>query len=137
MGLILDTSVIVATERRGLSPSASFAEIAKAFGDTEVAISVLTVFELMHRVERTKAEEQERRQLAFVDLLCEALPVFPISIEIARIAGRIEGGLAAKGMAIALDDLLIGGSALHHNFSVATLNIKHFALIPNLAVTAM
>jgi tRNA(fMet)-specific endonuclease VapC len=58
-------------------------------------------------------------------------------MEIARLAGRIEGSLAARGIAIALDDLLIGATALQHNFSVATLNVKHFAQIPNLSIISL
>jgi predicted nucleic acid-binding protein len=64
--------------KRGLSPSASFAEIAKAAGDIRIALSVLTIFELMHGVERAKTETQARRQLTYVDPLCRELPVFPI-----------------------------------------------------------
>jgi predicted nucleic acid-binding protein len=137
MGLILDTSVVVAVERRGKSPSVSFTEIARAAGNIEVAVSVLTIFELMHGVERARTEEQSRRQLGFVDILCQGLTVFPITVEIARMAGRIEGSLAKKGIAIALDDLLIGATALFLNFGVATLNVKHFAQIPGLVVTVL
>ena len=137
MGLILDTSVLVAVERRGLPPSESFAQIAGVAGDVEVAVSVLTVFELMHGVERARTKAHEKRQLAFVDLLCKGLAVFPVSLEIARLAGRIEGSLAAKGVAIALDDLLIGVTALHLGFGVATLNVKHFSQIPDLKVTTL
>jgi len=137
MGLIIDTSIVVAAERRGQAPSVSFGEIAKIAGDVEVAFSVLTIFELMHGVERARTEAQARRHLSFVDLLCQGLPVFPISVEIARLAGRIEGSLAAKGIRIALDDLLIGATALHLNFGVATLNVKHFAQIPDLTITTL
>jgi len=35
---------------------------------------------------------------------------------------------------IALPDLLIGVTALHLGFSVATLNVRHFQLIPGLSV---
>ena len=90
----------------------------------------------MHRVERARTTEQAQRQLAFVELLCGALTVFPITEEIARVGGRIEGALAAKGIAVALDDLLIGATALHLNFGVATTNAKHFALIPGLVVNS-
>jgi tRNA(fMet)-specific endonuclease VapC len=137
MGLILDTSAIIAVERQGLSPSQSFAQIAVKAGNVPIAISVITVLELMHGVERARTELQSRRQSAFVEILCRGLTAFPISMEIARLAGRIEGSLAARGIAIALDDLLIGATALQHNFSVATLNVKHFAQIPNLSIISL
>jgi predicted nucleic acid-binding protein len=43
----------------------------------------------------------------------------------------------ANGVAVAVEELLIGATALHLDFGVATLNIKHFALIPELTVTAL
>jgi predicted nucleic acid-binding protein len=137
MGLILDTSVIVAVERQGLTPSQTFAQIALKTGNVPIAISVMTLLELLHGVERARTECQAERQLAFVDILSKELNPFPISAEIARLAGRIEGRLAARGIAVAVEDLLIGATALHLGFSVASLNLKHFALIPDLTIIAL
>jgi tRNA(fMet)-specific endonuclease VapC len=39
--------------------------------------------------------------------------VHPVTLEIAQLAGRIEGQQAAQGINIALPDLLIGVTALH------------------------
>jgi predicted nucleic acid-binding protein len=69
-----------------------------------------------------------------VEELCLAVPVLPVTLEIARRAGRIEGEQAAKGIVIALPDLLIGVTALEVGYSVATLNLRHFQLIPGLSV---
>jgi len=137
MGLVLDTSVIVAIERQGLTPSESFAQIASKTGDQPVTISVLTVLELMHGVERAKTEKQAQRQLRFVDILSIQLRPIPVSEEIARIAGRVEGILAANGTIVAIEDLLIGATALSLGFSVATLNVKHFARIPDLQIAKL
>jgi predicted nucleic acid-binding protein len=35
---------------------------------------------------------------------------------------------------VAFEDLLIGATALHLGCAVATLNVRHFRLIPNLSV---
>jgi len=64
------------------------------------------------------------------------MKVHPVSIEIAELAGRIEGELAEKGISIAMEDLLIGATALSVGFGVATLNLRHFQLIPGLSVPA-
>ena len=61
----------------------------------------------------------------------------PVSLPIAQLAGRIEGEQAAKGISIAMEDLLIGATALHLGFDVATLNVKHFSLIPGLKTVAL
>jgi predicted nucleic acid-binding protein len=39
--------------------------------------------------------------------------VHPITVEVAELAGRIEGEQAARGISIAFQDLLIGTTALH------------------------
>jgi predicted nucleic acid-binding protein len=63
-----------------------------------------------------------------------ALVVHPITQEIGELAGQIEGQQAAQGISIAFPDLLIGATALHLGYSVATLNVKHFQSIPGLSI---
>lgn len=58
-----------------------------------------------------------------------------MTVEIAELAGRIEGEEAARGVTIAFEDLLIGATALHLGYSVATLNVGDFQKIPTLSVT--
>jgi hypothetical protein len=55
-------------------------------------------------------------------------------VEIAELAGRIEGEQAAAGVSIAFEDLLIGVTALYLGYAVATLNVRHFQNIPGLQV---
>ena len=63
--------------------------------------------------------------------------VHPISLAIAQLAGRIEGEQAAKGVTIDFEDLVIGATALHIGFGVATINVRHFQNIPGLNVVAL
>jgi predicted nucleic acid-binding protein len=69
--------------------------------------------------------------------MCRDLVVCPVSLEIALLAGRIEGEQAAKGNIIAFEDLVIGATALYLGFDVATLNIRHFQRIPGLKVVSV
>jgi predicted nucleic acid-binding protein len=46
--------------------------------------------------------------------------VHPVTLGIAQLAGRIEGEQAAEGNIIAFADLLIGATALHLGYEVAT-----------------
>jgi tRNA(fMet)-specific endonuclease VapC len=62
------------------------------------------------------------------------LPVHPVTIETARLAGRIEGNQAAKGVTIAFEDLLIGATALLLGFDIVTSNVRHFEVVPGLKV---
>jgi len=137
MGLILDSSLIIASERRGQRVWDILERVQDLQGETENAISAVTVLELTHGIYRAKSETDARRRQAFVEELCQAVPVEPVTLEIAQLAGRIEGEGAAKGIVIALPDLLIGATALHLGYSVATLNVRDFRKIPGLSVTEL
>jgi predicted nucleic acid-binding protein len=58
--------------------------------------------------------------------------VHPVTVETAKLAGRIEGDQAARGVAIAFEDLLIAATALQLGFGVATGNVRHFEVVPGL-----
>lgn len=134
MGLILDTSVIVRAERRGHSVAEILAQIRETHGETEVGISVVTIAELTHGVQRSKAETQWQRSQAFLDDVMAALTVFPVTAEIAQRVGVISGQEAARGVTLPFEDLLIGATALHVGFELVTHNARHFEKIPNLIV---
>ena len=108
MGLILDSSVVIAGERRGHTVWQILEQVHSAYHETEV---VVTVVELMHGVYRAK-------------------------LDTARLAGRIEGEQAEHGVSIAFEDLLIAATALQLGFGIATANVRHFQLIPGLRVVA-
>ena len=91
MGLILDSSVLIAGERQDHTVRQILEQFQTGFGETEIGLSVITVVELTHGVQRAQSEERRKRRQAFVDeLLCD-LPVYPVTIETAKLAGRIEG----------------------------------------------
>jgi predicted nucleic acid-binding protein len=58
----------------------------------------------------------------------------PLTFEIARLAARIDAETKAKGVVIQFQDLMIGVTALEFGYAMATLNIRHFAMIPELKV---
>jgi predicted nucleic acid-binding protein len=88
----------------------------------------------VHGAYRAQTKEQKERRLEFIDRLCSDMPVHPVTLEIARLAGRIEGEQEAKGIKLAFEDLLIGSTALQLAYDVATLNLRHFTQIPGLKV---
>ncbi len=134
MGLILDSSLLIAGERRGQRVWDILGRVQSAQGEIESALSAVTVVELTHGIYRARSDADSQRRRAFVEELCQAVPVQPVTLEIAKLAGRIEGEQAAKGIGIALPDLLIGVTALYFGYAVATLNPRHFQLIPGLSV---
>jgi predicted nucleic acid-binding protein len=104
----------------------------KAHGDVDVALSALTVVELTHGIYRARTEADQEKRRLFVEGVLQSLIIHPVSVEIARLTGRIEGEQAAIGNVIPFEDLLIGATALHLGFELVTLNLRHFDRIPGL-----
>jgi predicted nucleic acid-binding protein len=71
------------------------------FDEAEAARSSVSIVELTHGIYRAKTDADREGRKVFCDELCRAMIVQPVSLEIAQLAGRIEGGQAAKGIAIA------------------------------------
>ena len=134
MGLILDSSILIAGERGGESVRQILKRVQAANGETESGLSVVTIVELTHGIYRAKTDADRDRRRSFVEELCRDVDVHPVTLAIAQLAGKIEGEQAAEGVSIAFEDLLIGATALHLGYSVATVNVRHFRLIPGLTV---
>lgn len=137
MGVILDSSVLIAAERRGEGIQRIFDDFRTILGDSECALSAITVVELTHGIYRAKSVGERERRRAFCEELYRDTMVYPVSLQVAELAGRIEGEQAALGNVIAISDLLIGVTALSLGFSVATSNVKHFQRIPSLKVVKL
>jgi len=123
LGLILDTSILIAAERRREAPEDILVRVRNVFGQVDTAISTITVAELTHGIYRANTQEDRIRRLKFTESAFRILVAIPISFEIAQIAGKIEGEQAAKGIAIPIQDLLIGATALTLGYSVEQLSL--------------
>ncbi len=137
MGLILDSSILIAGERRPETVKQLIQRVRAIFGDTESALSAISIIELTHGIYRARTDADRMRRKTFADELTRDMIVHPVSLGIAQLAGRIEGEQAARGISIAVEDLIIGATALYIGFDVATLNVKHFQAIPGLNVIAL
>ena len=137
MGLILDTSVLIASDRRGESVEDILRQARAAHGEVDIALSAVSAVELTHGIYRARTDNHRERRRVFAEGVFSDLIVHPVSLAIAQLAGRIEGEQAAKGVSIAFEDLVIGATALHLGFDVATLNAKHFRLIPGLKTVTL
>ncbi|HEV2424816.1 MAG TPA: PIN domain-containing protein [Terriglobia bacterium] len=134
VGIIVDSSVIMAAERRGHTVLQILGQIQATQGEVEIAISVVTVAEMVHGAYRAETPERQERRLAFIERLCSDVPVYPVGLAIAKLAGRIRAQQQPKGIEIDFADLLIAATALHLDYAVATRNERHFHRIPGLSV---
>jgi predicted nucleic acid-binding protein len=136
VGLILDSSVLIAAERQGLNARQALAEIAIRATCEDVAISVVTLIELAHGMVRANTPQRMAMRRQFLNELMTALPVHPVTASVALRAGQIDGENAALGVRVALSDLLIGVTALELGYRVATANLRHFRMVPGLEILA-
>lgn len=134
LGLVLDSSVPIAAERKHQTVEQLLASIRQTFGEVEVLISAVSLAELAHGVARATTPEVKTRRRAFLDDLKKHVPVQPVTADAAEIAGQLGGEQAARGVVVPIDDLLIGASAMEQGYAVATLNHRHFGKIPGLQV---
>lgn len=137
MGLILDSSIVIAAERRGDTPEQLVQQVIGAAGNQEAALSSVGLTELVHGIYRANSTQIQTRRRSFVDELRIGLTVYPYTAETAMLAGRIDGEQTAKGVIIPYADLLIGATALSLGFSILTANPRHFAQIPGLHVISL
>ena len=134
LGTIFDSSEIIAAERRGHSIRQILEQVQTSQGETEVGLSVVSIAELIHGAYRAQTKVQHVRRMDFIERLCGDVPIYPMTLEIARLVGRIEGQQEAEGIQFAFEDLVIGATALHLSYAVMTLNTRHFQHIPGLSV---
>jgi tRNA(fMet)-specific endonuclease VapC len=134
VGLILDSSVAIAAERRGDSVQALLQRVIDTAGDQEAALSTAGVVELVHGIHRANTPERRARREAFVEDLLAAVVVYPLTTDIARLAGKLDAEQQSRGIVTPFADLLIGATALSLGYSVLTANPRHFERIPGLAL---
>ena len=91
MGLILDSSVVIAAERRGETVEQLIEKIVKATGDQEAALSAIGLTELIHGIYRAQTPDIRLRRESFLNELLADLTVYPYTKETALLAGKIDG----------------------------------------------
>lgn len=128
MGVIFDTSEIISIERRGHDIS----RIAEGREDEPFGISVITVAELLHGVERADTQTRKIKRQAFVEKVIEFFPVFPFDIPVARTYSRLWASLASQGTTVGSHDLIIAATALSMDYTIITANRRHFEKINGL-----
>ena len=137
MGVVLDSSILIAGERSGGSVWEVLERVEAKCGETTAALSAVTVVELTHGIYRAKTDADRKRRENFLEELFQAVAVYPLTLELARLAGRVHGEQMGQGVSIDFPDLIIGATALHLGFEVVTLNVRHFQAIPGLTVVSV
>jgi predicted nucleic acid-binding protein len=137
MGLILDSSVLIASERQGKNERQTFSAIASEIGEKEIAISVITLIELAHGAARADSLERKAKREKFIQEIVMAVPVHPVTVPIALRAGFLDGESQSRGTRVPLSDLLIAVTALELGYGVGTANLRHFKQVAGLNIVQL
>ena len=130
MGLLIDSSVLVAVERGQLLAD----DVAGAAGpDEPVAIAAITASELLHGVHRLAGARRVRTERIVTGWLAE-LPVIPFDIEVAKVHAALAAQHRRRGRPVGSHDLMIAATAVHLDYRVATRDRRSFSRIDGLAV---
>lgn len=130
MGILIDSSVLIAAERSGIDVSAHV----HGREDEEVFISVVSASELLHGVHRASDARRRSRRLAFVEALLDAIPVLAIDLATARSHAQLWAELVQRGRMIGVHDSWLAAACLAHGLRLATGNLRDFARVPGLEV---
>lgn len=97
----------------------------------DMAISTITLAELMHGAEKSSRRESN---LAVVEDFCSRLDVLPYGPKAAQHYGSIRATLEARGESIGVSDLHIAAHARSEGLVVVTNNRREFDRVPGLLV---
>ncbi len=128
MALLIDTDPLVDLERGNAT-----SDIEQLLGSEDRAISVISVSELLHGVNRAQGAIRVRRR-AFVEHILAGLEAIPVTETAARVHADIWSDLADRGQPIGAHDLWIAATALANGLGVATRNSHHFDRVAGLRV---
>jgi len=129
MGILIDSSVLIAAERGLLDLEPLLAER----GGEDIAIAAITASELLYGVHRLRGVRRARSE-ALVERVLDRLPVVDFDLPAARVHATLSADLRAKGIPVGAHDLLIAATAVLLDYSVATRDLRSFPRIKGLRV---
>jgi len=128
MGLMLDSSVLIAAERERFDMDA-FIEGEAAM--EVLVISAVTASELLHGVHRAIPERRAGREL-YVEAVLRETPALPFDLPCARRHAELWAALEAVGNRIGAHDMMIAATCLRFGHRLATLNESEFGRVEGL-----
>jgi predicted nucleic acid-binding protein len=132
MGLIIDSSVLIAAERSKLNWDA----FVRKWNSESLFMAAITLSELWQGYHRATGQHLEKRQ-NFIREMEMSICVLGFGVDEALIHSKIWAQLDATGQKIGPYDMLIAATAVAHELPLATLNQSEFERVPNLKLIPM
>ncbi len=130
MGLILDSSVLVADEREQFNLSSWL----RSRPPEPVAVSAITVSELWFGIEVETDAARARRRRRWLEKIFRRLEIVPLDGALARVHARLWAQVSDAGRMIGPHDLIVAATAVHRRWAVATFNANEFRHLRGLEV---
>ena len=130
MGLILDSSLLIADERQGFDLPAWL----RGRPPEPVAVSAITFSELWFGIDVDENAARGRRRRRWLEKTFRRLEIIPLDTHVARLHSRAWAQLSKAGQMIGPHDLIVAATALHRRWAVATFNAREFRQVPGLKV---
>ena len=103
----------------------------QALSPADIGVPAIVEYELRYGLLRLQPEAAAPR-LAALSALLRPIQILPFDSECATYAARIRADLEAVGTPIGPHDLLIAATALRHQATLVTRNLREFARVQNL-----
>lgn len=130
MAYLLDTNLLSELIRK--KPSELVLDRLRGIRIEELYSSSVCVMEL--RFGAARHPHGRRLWKRIQDDVLSKISILPVGFDEAATAGEILAELQAAGTPIGVEDVLIGSTALVHELTVVTRNVKHLARIRGLQV---
>ena len=133
MGLVIDTSALVALERSQAPWPAGLPE------DEAVAIPAVVYAELLVGVRLADSRRRAAARHAKIEALRAAAPIIEFGADIAERWADLHAELSRAGQMIPSNDLAVAATALKHGFGVLVgpADEAHFRAVPALRVVVI
>ena len=128
MGIILDTSLLIAAERGEWNIEAYI----QGREEEPFGLSVISVSELLHGVHRADSNKRRLKRSAYVEKIIELFPVYPFDLAAARIYADLWAHLLVQSIRVGAHDMMIAATAMSLGFSVVSSDKRHFDKIEGL-----
>lgn len=130
MGIIIDTSVLIAAERDGIDFN-SWQQYDSAY------ISSVTITELLIGVHRAKSAKIRVKRSAFVEHIIGSISNLSFGEEEARVYSQILDDLYKRRITLGSHDMIIAATAIASGYPVLTMNEKDFKRIAGVEVLSI
>ena len=94
----------------------------------QITFSILTYYEILSGLKY----RDSKKILTFFEELAAESEILEFNQETAEIASEIYCDLRHRGLLVPLIDIFIGATAIQHDLTLVTANIKHFQIMKNL-----